>query len=42
MGFFSFIKDAGEKLFGGKDAHAAAPDSGAGAKRSGVVIVAGV
>lgn len=25
MGFFSFIKDAGEKLFGGKEAHAAAP-----------------
>ena len=23
MGFFSFIKEAGEKLFGGKDAHAA-------------------
>ncbi|ANY61492.1 peptidoglycan-binding protein LysM [Comamonas aquatica] len=25
MGLFSFIKEAGEKLFGGKDAHAAAP-----------------
>jgi len=25
MGLFSFIKEAGEKLFGGKEAHAAAP-----------------
>ena len=25
MGLFSFIKEAGEKLFGGSDAHAAAP-----------------
>ena len=25
MGLFSFIKEAGEKLFGGNDAHAAAP-----------------
>ena len=25
MGLFSFIKEAGEKLFGGKDAHAASP-----------------
>ena len=25
MGLFSFIKEAGEKLFGGGDAHAAAP-----------------
>ena len=32
MGLFSFIKDAGEKLFGGKDAHAAsAPVSAGGA-----------
>ena len=23
MGLFTFIKEAGEKLFGGKDAHAA-------------------
>ena len=30
MGLFSFIKDAGEKLFGGKEAHAApAPAGGA-------------
>lgn len=27
MGLFSFIKDAGEKLFGGKSAQAAAPDA---------------
>ncbi|PWW43759.1 peptidoglycan-binding protein LysM [Melaminivora alkalimesophila] len=25
MGLFSFVKEAGEKLFGGKEAHAAAP-----------------
>ena len=25
MGLFTFIKEAGEKLFGGKDAHAASP-----------------
>ncbi|WP_312756227.1 peptidoglycan-binding protein LysM [Pulveribacter sp.] len=25
MGLFSFVKEAGEKLFGGKDAHAAPP-----------------
>ena len=25
MGLFSFIKDAGEKLFGGKEAQAATP-----------------
>lgn len=27
MGFFSFIKEAGEKLFGGSDAHAATEDA---------------
>ncbi|MBS0465597.1 MAG: peptidoglycan-binding protein LysM [Proteobacteria bacterium] len=27
MGLFSFIKEAGEKLFGGKDAHAASPSA---------------
>jgi nucleoid-associated protein YgaU len=26
MGLFSFIKEAGEKLFGGSEAHAASPD----------------
>jgi len=30
MGLFSFIKDAGEKLFGGKDAHAASAPAAAG------------
>ena len=29
MGLFSFIKDAGEKLFGGKEAHAAPATAGA-------------
>ena len=29
MGLFSFIKEAGEKLFGGKDAQAAAPTAAA-------------
>lgn len=29
MGLFSFIKDAGEKLFGGKSAHAATPNQAA-------------
>ncbi len=27
MGLFSFIKEAGEKLFGGKDAHASSPSA---------------
>ncbi len=31
MGLFSFIKEAGEKLFGGKDAHAAPAPAGAAA-----------
>ncbi|KON81555.1 peptidoglycan-binding protein LysM [Azoarcus sp. PA01] len=31
MGLFSFIKDAGEKLFGGSEAHAAAPAAPASA-----------
>ncbi|AVP58869.1 peptidoglycan-binding protein LysM [Pulveribacter suum] len=31
MGLFSFVKEAGEKLFGGKDAHAATPPAAAGA-----------
>ena len=30
MGLFSFIKDAGEKMFGGKDAHAASAPAAAG------------
>ena len=35
MGLFSFIKDAGEKLFGGKEAHAApAPAAGGAAAPS--------
>ncbi len=29
MGLFSFVKEAGEKLFGGKEAHAAAPAAAA-------------
>jgi hypothetical protein len=32
MGLFSFIKEAGEKLFGGSDAHAAAPAEDLNAK----------
>ncbi|MDH0049332.1 peptidoglycan-binding protein LysM [Comamonas terrigena] len=32
MGLFSFIKEAGEKLFGGKDANAAAPADDLNAK----------
>ncbi|WP_120971596.1 peptidoglycan-binding protein LysM [Comamonas sp. lk] len=32
MGLFSFIKEAGEKLFGGGDAHAAAPSEDLNAK----------
>ncbi|MEG0053582.1 MAG: peptidoglycan-binding protein LysM [Comamonas sp.] len=32
MGLFSFIKEAGEKLFGGSDAHAAAPSEDLNAK----------
>ncbi len=29
MGLFSFVKEAGEKLFGGKEAHAGTPPAGA-------------
>jgi hypothetical protein len=32
MGLFSFIKEAGEKLFGGKDANAATPAEDLNAK----------
>lgn len=34
MGLFSFIKEAGEKLFGGKDASAATPQAGGTAPAS--------
>lgn len=35
MGLFSFIKDAGEKLFGGKEAHAAPAPAGGAAPAAG-------
>ena len=37
MGLFTFIKEAGEKLFGGKDAHAASPTAPTPAEATSVM-----